>query len=70
MQGVSFPDINKTPTSRASRRPAGTRRSPAPRGSRSGGSEDDDLPDTAASVIWCKSSTARRKTRPARTRAR
>jgi len=29
MQGVSFPDINKTPTSRASRRHAKTRRSPA-----------------------------------------
>ena len=64
MQGVSFPDINKTPTSRPLFRRARTRRSRASRGSRSGRSQDHDLPDTTAQVLWCKSSdgTAKNQT--------
>src|SRR5690242_17948821 len=48
MQGVSFPDINKTPTQQSVAPPcknADPRRS---RGSRRRGPEDDGLPDTAA----------------------
>ena len=49
MQGVSFPDINKTPTEQTRRAAVQEHADPRPgRGSRSGGSEDDDLPDAAA----------------------
>ena len=50
MQGVSFPDINKTPTQQTLAPPC--RNTPIPglqRGSRRGGSQDHGVPDAAAS---------------------
>ena len=50
MQGVSFPDINKTPTQQTVAPPC--RNTPIPglaRSSRRGGSEDNDLPHAATS---------------------
>ena len=49
MQGVSFPDINKTPTQQTRRAAVQQHADPRPaRGSRRRGSQDDDLPDAAA----------------------
>ena len=72
MQGVSFPDINKTPTLQTFAPPCKNTRDPRPsRGSRSGGSGDDPVPDPAAPChLRARPPTARRRTRPARTRAR
>ena len=72
MQGVSFPDINKTPTEQTRRAAVQEHADPGPaRGSRRGGSEDDDLPDAAAAgASGASPPTARRRTRPARTRVR
>ena len=50
MQGVSFPDINKTPTQQTARAAMQEHADPRPaRGSRRGGSQDHGLPDAAAS---------------------
>ena len=72
MQGVSFPDINKTPTEAGRRAAVQEHADPRPpRSPRRGGSEDDDLPDAAApGASGASPPTARRRTRPARTRAR
>ena len=49
MQGVSFPDINKSPDPAGHRAAVQEHADPRhPRGPRRGGSEDDDLPDAAA----------------------
>ena len=49
MQGVSFPDINKTPTQQTRRAAVPQHADPRPpRGSRRRGSRDHDLPDAAA----------------------
>ncbi len=66
MQGVSFPDINKTPTQQTVAPPC--RNTPIPglaRSSRRGRSEDNDLPDASASGAGLHSPTALRPTRPA-----
>ncbi len=57
MQGVSFPDINKTPTLQTVAPPC--MNTPIPgigRGCRSGGSEDDVCLTPPRPVLWCKSS--------------
>ena len=56
MQGVSFPDINKTPTQQTVAPPCKTRRSPACRGPRRGGSQDHACLTPPRPVLWCKSS--------------
>ena len=57
MQGVSFPDINKTPTCRPSRRRARTRRSPASPRFRAPWIRRRRLCLTPPrNVLWCKSS--------------
>ena len=49
MQGVSFPDINKTPTLQTFAPPCKNTRDPRPSGGlRSGGSADDPVPDPTA----------------------
>ena len=71
MQGVSFPDINKTPTLQTVAPPC--KNTPIPGLAEVPGAVD---PRTTVCltpprpVIWCKPPTARRRTRPARTRAR
>ncbi len=72
MQGVSFPDINKTPTQQTRRAAVQEHADPRPaRGSRRGGSQDHGLPDAAASgAVRAGPPTARRQIKPARTRDR
>ena len=72
MQQVSFPDINKSPTAARFRAAVQEHADPGrARGSRRRGSEDHDLPDAAApGALPASPPTARRRTRPARTRAR
>ena len=62
---MSFPDINKTPTEQGIAPPC--KNTPIPGLPEVPGAvdpEDDDLPDAAAPVIWCKSSdgTAKNQT--------
>ena len=72
MQGVSFPDINKTPTEQAIAPPC--KNTPIPGLSEVPGAvdpKDDALPDAAApGSLSATPPTARRRTRPARMRAR
>ena len=72
MQGVSFPDINKTPTEQAIVPPC--KNTPIPGLSEVAGrgrSEDHDVPDTAAAGARLQILRRhRRRTRPARTRVR
>ena len=72
MQGVSFPDINKTPTVQASRRHARTRRSPALPESRARSIRERRLCLTPPRPILVVQIIRRhaRRTRRARTRAR
>ena len=72
MEQVSFPDINKTPDRARLRAAVQEYADPGrARGSRRRGSEDDDLPDAAAPrASGASPLTARRRTRPARTRVR
>ena len=72
MQGVSFPDINKTPTRAECRSAVQEHADPRVfRSSRRRGSENNDLPDAAASgALRASPPTVQRRTRRARTRAR
>ena len=72
MQGVSFPDINKSPTGAGHCAAVQELADPRPcRGSRRRGSQDGDLPDPAAPRAGVQVLRRhRRRTRPARTRAR
>ena len=72
MQGVSFPDINKSPTEQTVVAALQEHADPGPaRGAGRGRPEDHDLPDAAApgALVQVVGRHARR-TRPARTRAR
>ena len=72
MEQVSFPDINKNPTTQGVRAAMQEHADPGTaRGRRRGGSQDDDLPDTTASSDLVQvRPTARRRIRPATMRAR
>ena len=72
MQQVSFPDINKSPNRAGFRAAVQEHADPGrARGPRRRRSEDHDLPDaTAPGARGASPPTARRRTRPAATRAR
>ena len=72
MQGVSFPDINKSPTEQTVAPPCTELADPRPGGGPRGGrSADHDLPDAAAAgAPRAPPPTERWRTRPAPTRGR